>query len=135
MSHIFLSLVKIWVFEYGHNLSFWVLSQFEFLEFCKNLIFWVLSQFMFLSFITFDFLSFATIRFFELSKLECLNLVTICVFEFCQNLSFLKFYHSTSFLVCQNLKGKKSDGIFLSLLSLVTQLSLRSLLSQLSLLR
>ena len=64
--------ITIWVFEFCHNLIFWVLSQFEFLsfvtiwvfEFRQNLSFWVLSQFEFFSF------------------------VTIYIFKFCHNLSF-----------------------------------------------
>ena len=85
--------VTIWVFEFCHTLSFWVLSQFEFFlnfvtiwvwryvtilvsKFHHNLslIFFILSQFEFLSFITvwvflvswqFVFLSFIAIWFFE----------------------------------------------------------------------
>ena len=58
----------IWVLDFRHILSFWVLSQFKFLsfvtiwffkfvinsvfDFCQNLSFWVLSKFEFLSFVT-----------------------------------------------------------------------------------
>ena len=56
-----LSLITIWVFEFCHSLSFWVLSQFTFLnfgtfwvfKFCHILTFWALSHFMFLAFVTF----------------------------------------------------------------------------------
>ena len=59
--------------ELCHNLSFWVLSQFQFFcfcffcvaiwisEFCHHFSFWVLSQFEFLSFITIWVLNFVTI--------------------------------------------------------------------------
>ena len=59
--------LTIWVFEFCHNLKFWVLSQFEFwvlsqfefefcpnlnFEFCHTLSFWFVSQFEFLSCVT-----------------------------------------------------------------------------------
>ena len=52
--------ITIWVFEYCHNLSFWILLKFVFFSFLTNfdktqklkLNFWVLSQFEFLSFVT-----------------------------------------------------------------------------------
>ena len=64
--------ITIWVFEFCHNLIFWVLSQFEFLSFvkiwffyfchifsfflfCHNLSFLVLSQFEFLNFVAIIF--------------------------------------------------------------------------------
>ena len=84
------SFVPIWVFELCHNLSFWVLSQFEFLsfvtiwvfEFCHDLSFWVLSTFGFLSFVTFRFFIFI------LSQFLFFSFVTIWVFKFCHNLCF-----------------------------------------------
>ena len=41
-----LSFVTIWIFDFGHNLSFGVWQQLEFLS-CQNFGFWVLSQFEF----------------------------------------------------------------------------------------
>ena len=48
----FLSFVTIWVFKFCHNFRFWVLSQFDFLSVVKIWVFRVLSQFEFLSFVT-----------------------------------------------------------------------------------
>ena len=60
-----LSFVRIWVFAFGHNFGFWVLSQFKFLsfvaiwvfEFCS---FWVFTIWV-LSFVTIWVFSFVTI--------------------------------------------------------------------------
>ena len=63
-----MSFIKIFVFEFHQNFSFWVSAQFRILSFIKilvfrfhnNLSFWVLSQFELLSFIklwAFDFFS------------------------------------------------------------------------------
>ena len=85
------SFVTIWVFEFCHNLSFKVLSQFVFLRFVTI---WVFSQFEFLSLVTIWVLSFATIRFFEfchylsfqvLSQFEFSSFVTFWVVEFCHS--------------------------------------------------
>ena len=67
--------VTIWVYDFGHNLSFWVLSQcviFSFVtiwtfKFCHKLGFW-----------------FVTIWVFEF--------VTICVFELCHNFKDKKYF-------------------------------------------
>ena len=65
LSHCEFEFVTIWVFEFWHHLSFWVLSQFEFLGFITIWVFelhhnlsWVLSQFGFLSLIRIWVLSF-----------------------------------------------------------------------------
>ena len=86
----------MWVFEFCQNLGFWLLSQFEFLnfvkfwgfEFCHNLSCWLGSQFEFLSF------------------------VTIWVSEFCHNLSFQilskfdsTFCHNLTFRVLSHTKN------------------------------
>ena len=94
----------IWVFEFGHNLIFQVLSQF---------VFWVLSQFEFLSFATiyfflvffcqFEFffsfvntkvvfLVFHNLDFLVFSQFEFSSFVAIWVFEFCHNLSFVTVF-------------------------------------------
>ena len=87
---------SIWVVEFCHNLSCWILSQFQFLKFvklwvkfCPHSSFWVLLQFKFLSFVT--------ILVFEIcinlscwvfsSKFNFLSFVSILVSEFSHNLN------------------------------------------------
>ena len=94
-----------------HNLSFWVLSKYEFLnlsqfgfshnvkfcivtvwvfEFCQNMSYWVLSKFKFLSFTTIRFYQFGCC--FSLSRFEFLSFVTILVFEVSHNLGLFKVW-------------------------------------------
>ena len=74
----FFSLIKIWVFEFHHNLSFWVSSKFEFLSFNQiwvspqlgfwvyhNLIFWVISPFEIWVLSQFEFVEFWSLSFCE----------------------------------------------------------------------
>ena len=81
-------LIRMWVFEFCHNISCWVLSQFELLNFVTLWVFeidqtlrWNSSQFKFLSFLPLVF-------FLVLLQLYFLSFVTIWVFEFFNNLSF-----------------------------------------------
>ena len=102
---------SLWVFEFGPNLIFLVLSQFEYLSFVKiwvfefchkcvlssvivcfhNLIFWVLSQF--------EFLSFVKIRFFDF----CHNLIFWIFhnlrFGILSQFEFLSFFHHWNFFL------------------------------------
>jgi hypothetical protein len=115
------NIVPLLVFEFGHNLNFWVLSQFEFLEFCHNLSFWVSSQFVFLSFIIIWIFEFChNLSFWVLSKFEFLSLVTIWVLKFCHNLSFWV----VTIWVLSFFQKKKKYWMFLWLLWLLSLLSL-----------
>ena len=121
-------------YYYYHNLSFWVLSQFDFLrfvtvwvfEFCHSLIvfvpswfflkvfhslsFWVLSPIEFCHILTFWVWS--QFEFWVLYQFEFLSFVIIWVFEFCHNLSFgllsqfkvLSFVTIWFFEFCNNLR-------------------------------
>ena len=102
-------MVTFWVFEICYNLSFLVLSQFDYLSFVTIWVFGFLSQFDFFSFVTICFffsfviiwiLIFVTIWFLALSQFKFLSFVNIWVllfmsqivtnwlFEFCPNLTF-----------------------------------------------
>ena len=94
-------LIRIWVFEFCHNFSSWVLSQFEFwillhFEFCQTELIFVPIQVFFSFFLQFKLMSFVTILVFEfyhnlivwaLSQFQLLNFFTIWV-EVCNNLYF-----------------------------------------------
>ena len=103
--HFRSSFVTIWEFEFCHNLRFWVLLQFEFLncvticvlscvtiwvfEFCHNYIF-----FRFVTFLVFGFChSLVTVgvlsqfKSWVFSQIKFVNFVTILVCKFCHNLS------------------------------------------------
>ena len=106
-------------YYYYHNLSFWVLSQFDFLcfvtiwvfKFCRSLSFQILSEVVFFIFFKIQIFEFChNLIFWVLSQFEflsCHNLslsfVKNLVFEFCHNLSFLvlsqfEFCHNLSFV-------------------------------------
>ena len=102
---------RVWPFEFGHNLSFWVSSKFNFLvwwkfellctitiwvfEFHQNLSFWVSSQFEFLSFVTiWVFKVHHNFIFIVSSQFEFLSFITIWVFKFYPNLSFFVQFFS-----------------------------------------
>ena len=101
-------------FQFGQNISFRVLSKFEFLnsitiqvfEFCHNLSLRVLSKFNFWVWFQFEFLSFVSIwvlsqiEFFSLSKFKLLSFVTIWVVESCHNLSFWVLYQFDCVMTC-----------------------------------
>ena len=76
------------LFEFCHNLSFWVLSQFDF--------FFILSQFEFSGFVTISVKSFSNF-FLVWSELEFLSFVPICpslrFLPFCCDLTFWVFSH------------------------------------------
>ena len=93
--------VPIWLYEFGQNLIYWVLAQFEFLNFVTtwfllpflfkfwhNLSFCILSQFEFLSFVTFWVVEFCHHFFFKFCHNVFLIFVTISTFESCHMLIF-----------------------------------------------
>ena len=107
-------IVRIWVFEFCHNFSFWVWSQFKFLRFVAIWVvltfvaIWVLSQYELWVLSQFEFLHFVTIwvefccylSFKVLSPFEFLRFVTVWVLDFCHNLSwFLWQLEFLSFLI------------------------------------
>ena len=79
--------------ELCHNLTFWVLSQFDFLSY-HNLNFWVCHN------MTFWFCH--NMSFWVLPQLEFLSFVTISVVDFCHNLTFwfnsLQLFHYQVFI-------------------------------------
>ena len=114
----FLSFVTIWVFNFFYNLRCWV---------CQNLSFWFLTQF--------EFLIFVTIQVFFLSQFELLSFVTIWVFEFSPSfwywflwkLNFFKFRHNLNiwFLSLFRFFEFSHNWIYFSQKMLITNLSLK----------
>ena len=87
----------------GSPLSYWVLSQSEFLSFV-TMSFWVLSQFVFLRFVTIWLFEFChNFSFLSLSQFEFLSFVTIGVFKFCHNLCFFLVLSQFMFKIFCNL--------------------------------
>ena len=84
------TVVRIWVFEFFHNLSLsfvtiWVLSQFRFLSFVAI---WVFKFYWYLSLVTIWVEFCHNLGFCVLSQFEFLSFVAIQIFKFCHNLSF-----------------------------------------------
>ena len=98
---VFLKLCHNVIFEFGHNLRFRALSQFEFWSFVTIWFCWVLSQFEFFKFCyNLSFLRYVTIWVFELCHTWCFSVLSQFDFvEICHN----KFFFFSFFLFCHKL--------------------------------